>query len=48
MISKLDKLWFRLLGRAHVWMVRRGQAYCRREVRRRFWRQLARQKTHVN
>ena len=48
MISKLDKLWFRLLSRAHGWTVRRGQAYCRREVRRRFWRQLAWQKHHLN
>ena len=41
MIRKLDQLWFRLLCATHRWLVRRGQAHCRREKQRRFYRLLA-------
>ena len=40
--------WFRLLGAVHRWVVRRAQAHCRRETLRRFRRQLAWQKAHLN
>jgi hypothetical protein len=48
MIRKLDKWWFRLLGVAHRWTLRRGQAHCRREKLRRFRRLMARQNKHLN
>jgi hypothetical protein len=48
MIQKLDKLWFRLLGMAYRWILRRAGAHCRREKVRRFWRHLAWQKAHLN
>ena len=48
MIRKLDKLWFRLLGATHRWLVRRAQAHNRREKMRRFWRVLSRQKAALN
>lgn len=48
MIRKLDKLWFRLLGATHRWLVRRAQAHGRREKMRRFRRLMARQKPALN
>ncbi len=48
MIRKLDKLWFWLLGAVHGWVLRRGQAHCRREKLRRLRRFLATQKAHLN
>ena len=48
MIRKLDRLWFRLLGVVHRWTIRRGQAHCRREKMRRFWRHLAWQNSNLN
>jgi hypothetical protein len=47
-IRKYDKLWFRLLGMAHRWLVHRAQAHGRREKMRRFRRLLARQKPALN
>ncbi len=41
MIRKLDKFWFRLLGVAHRWTLRRGRAHCHREKTRRFRRLMA-------
>lgn len=48
MIRKLDRYWFWVLGVMHGWVVRRAQAHCRREKRRRFERFLAWQRTHLN
>ena len=48
MIRKLDKLWFRLLGTTHRWVLRCGQAHCSREKHRRFLRLMAWQKNYLN
>jgi len=48
MIRKLDKLWFRLLGMAHRWTLRRGRAHCHRQKMRRFRRLMARQNPALN
>ena len=48
MIRQLDKLWFRLLGAAHCWVLRRADAYCRRERERRLRRFLAWQQNFLN
>ena len=48
MIRKLDRLWFRLLGRLHNWVVRCAQAHCQREKLRRFRRHQAWQKNQRN
>ena len=48
MIRKLDKLWFRILGRIHVWTIRRAEAHCRREKYRRFPRLLASSRDFLN
>jgi len=48
MIHKLDGLWFRLLGTAYRWILRRAKAHCRREKMRRFRRQLAWQRPEKN
>lgn len=48
MIRKVDKLWFRLLGGTHRWLVRRAKAHNRREKMRRFRRHLAWQKAALN
>lgn len=48
MIRALDKVWFRLLGSAHRWILRRGEAHYRRETLRRFRRHVAWQKAHLN
>ena len=41
MIRKLDKLWFKLLGTTHRWVLRRADAHCRREKMRRFRRLMS-------
>lgn len=48
MMRKLDKVWFRLLGVVHHWIMRRAEAHCRREKLRRLRRFLAAQKAHLN
>ncbi len=48
MMRRLDKLWFHTLGVVHGWVLRRGQAHCRRERLRRFRRFLAEQQSHLN
>lgn len=48
MIRKLDKLWFRLLGRFFRWTLRRGRAHCRREKQRRFRRLMASSRNFLN
>ena len=48
MIRKLDKVWFRVLGVVHGWVLRRGVAHCRREKLRRLRRLVALQKAHLN
>ena len=48
MIRALDRLWFRLLGRTHRWILRRGEAHYRREMLRLFRRHVAWQKAHLN
>ncbi len=48
MIWRLDRLWFRVLGVVHRWLLRRFQAFCRRELLRRLRRQVAWQKPHLN
>ena len=48
MIRKLDKWWFRLLGKVHGWTVRRAQAHCRREKMRRLRRHMEWQKSQRN
>ena len=48
MIRKLDKVWFRVLGVAYRWVVRRAEAHCQREKWRRFKRHLARPGNHLN
>ena len=48
MIRKLDKWWFRLLGKVHGWVVVRGVAHCERERRRRRERHLAWQNKQRN
>jgi hypothetical protein len=48
MILKLDRLWFRLLGMAHRWTLRRGRAHCHRDKMRRFRRLMARQNPALN
>jgi len=48
MMRKLDRCWFSCLGAVHGWVLRRGEAYCRREKLRRLRRFLAAQKAHLN
>jgi len=48
MIRRLDRYWFRLLGAAHGWVLRRAQAHCRRETLWRLEQLVAWQKTHLN
>jgi hypothetical protein len=48
MKRELDKLWSRLVGAVHGWVVRRGRAHRRRELLRRLERQVAWQKPHLN
>jgi hypothetical protein len=60
MIQRVDNLWFGLLGRAHLWVLRRvaghfrrkmareAEAHRRREAVQRLERQLASQKAHLN
>ena len=48
MRRRLDTYWFRVLTKAHVWILRRQEALVRRELRRRLPRQVAWQKAHLN
>ena len=48
MMWRLDRYWFRLLGAAHGWVLRRAQAHYRRETMRRLRQHLAWQKAHLN
>jgi hypothetical protein len=48
MIHKLDKLWFRTLGKVHRWTLRKGKAHCQREKLRRFRRLMENQNCHLN
>ncbi len=60
MIRRLDELWYRLLCEAHVWILCRVHAYCRRDMGRatrakcrrdaaeRLRQELAWQKPHLN
>ncbi len=48
MFRRLDRYWFRLLAGVDGWVLRRVRAHCRREMLRRFPRNLAWQKAHPN
>ncbi len=60
MIRRLDKVWYGLLCRAHVWIMCRVAAHSRRDLARkgngkpcgeavhRLRQELARQKPHLN
>ena len=48
MIRKLDKFWFRMLGRIHGWTLRQAVAHCRREKLRRFQRLMASSRDFLN
>ena len=47
-LRKLDRLWFRALGKVHRWTIRQGQAHCRRQKQRRFQRLMKSQNPHLN
>ena len=48
MIQYLDNLWLRLLSTAYRWLMRRVNGHYRRQALRRFRRQVAWQKAHLN
>ena len=60
MMRRLDKLWYGLLVKVHLWILCRVEAYCRRysargatrksrrELLRRLRQELAWQKAHLN
>ena len=52
MIHRIDKFWFRALGKVNHWTIRQAHAHCRRERERRFRRLMAKlnsgQNSHLN
>jgi hypothetical protein len=48
MIGRLDRLWFCLLVKVHLWIMGRLNAHCRRETLRCFRRRLACRNPQLN